>query len=137
MDFKVCGTGEGITSIQMDIKIGGVDRAILEKALAQAQRKLSRAAKGTPERARRRKVVGRVHERADGPAAAVGDVQDFLLVDRVVHRLAYLRVGEHRQVQLGLELGDLPDRVLVQVGLELRLETRQVIAGEPLGTLFS
>jgi putative transposase len=34
-----------------------------EKALAQAQRKLSRTPKGTPERARRRKVVGRVHER--------------------------------------------------------------------------
>ncbi len=37
MDFKVCGTSAGITSIQMDIKIGGVDRAILEKALAQAR----------------------------------------------------------------------------------------------------
>jgi polyribonucleotide nucleotidyltransferase len=37
MDFKVCGTDAGITSIQMDIKIGGVDRAILEKALGQAR----------------------------------------------------------------------------------------------------
>ncbi len=36
MDFKVCGTAEGITSIQMDIKIGGVTRDILERALAQA-----------------------------------------------------------------------------------------------------
>ena len=36
MDFKVCGTAEGITSIQMDIKIGGVTREILERALAQA-----------------------------------------------------------------------------------------------------
>jgi polyribonucleotide nucleotidyltransferase len=36
MDFKVCGTNEGITSIQMDIKIGGVTRDILEKALSQA-----------------------------------------------------------------------------------------------------
>ncbi len=36
MDFKVCGTAEGITAIQMDIKIGGVTREILEKALAQA-----------------------------------------------------------------------------------------------------
>jgi polyribonucleotide nucleotidyltransferase len=36
MDFKVCGTAEGITSIQMDIKIGGVTREILAKALAQA-----------------------------------------------------------------------------------------------------
>jgi polyribonucleotide nucleotidyltransferase len=36
MDFKVCGTATGITSIQMDIKIGGVTREILERALAQA-----------------------------------------------------------------------------------------------------
>jgi polyribonucleotide nucleotidyltransferase len=37
MDFKVCGTDAGITSIQMDIKIGGVTRHILEEALAQAR----------------------------------------------------------------------------------------------------
>ena len=36
MDFKVCGTNAGITSIQMDIKIGGVTRQILSDALAQA-----------------------------------------------------------------------------------------------------
>ena len=36
MDFKVCGTEAGITSIQMDIKIGGVTRDILERALSQA-----------------------------------------------------------------------------------------------------
>jgi polyribonucleotide nucleotidyltransferase len=36
MDFKVCGTAAGITSIQMDIKIGGVTREILERALDQA-----------------------------------------------------------------------------------------------------
>lgn len=37
MDFKVVGTGEGITSLQMDIKIDGVDREIMGKALAQAK----------------------------------------------------------------------------------------------------
>jgi len=36
MDFKVCGTQAGITAIQMDIKIGGVTRQILESALSQA-----------------------------------------------------------------------------------------------------
>ncbi|HQR30276.1 MAG TPA: polyribonucleotide nucleotidyltransferase [Anaeromyxobacteraceae bacterium] len=36
MDFKVCGTEAGITAIQMDIKIGGVTREILENALNQA-----------------------------------------------------------------------------------------------------
>ena len=36
MDFKVAGTVNGITAIQMDIKIAGIDRPILERALSQA-----------------------------------------------------------------------------------------------------
>ena len=38
MDFKVAGTREGITAIQMDIKIKGIDREILTRALEQALR---------------------------------------------------------------------------------------------------
>jgi polyribonucleotide nucleotidyltransferase len=37
MDFKVCGTSKGITSIQMDIKIAGLNRQILQQALEQAR----------------------------------------------------------------------------------------------------
>ncbi|WP_458119129.1 polyribonucleotide nucleotidyltransferase [Paenibacillus sp. Z6-24] len=37
MDFKVAGTAEGVTAIQMDIKINGIDRAILSEALSQAR----------------------------------------------------------------------------------------------------
>jgi polyribonucleotide nucleotidyltransferase len=37
MDFKVAGTGEGITALQMDIKITGVTFEILRDALAQAK----------------------------------------------------------------------------------------------------
>ncbi len=37
MDFKVVGTEDGITSLQMDIKIDGVDRDIMGSALAQAK----------------------------------------------------------------------------------------------------
>jgi len=37
MDFKVAGTAKGITAIQMDIKIDGIDREILSRALAQAR----------------------------------------------------------------------------------------------------
>ena len=37
MDFKVVGTSEGITSLQMDIKISGVTREIMSKALEQAK----------------------------------------------------------------------------------------------------
>jgi polyribonucleotide nucleotidyltransferase len=58
MDFKVCGTAEGITSIQMDIKIGGVTREILEKALAQA-------AEG------RKHILGEMAKALAGPRASI------------------------------------------------------------------
>ncbi|MGB1612469.1 MAG: polyribonucleotide nucleotidyltransferase [Arenicellales bacterium] len=38
MDFKVAGTEEGVTALQMDIKIDGITREIMEQALAQAKR---------------------------------------------------------------------------------------------------
>lgn len=38
MDFKVAGTRTGITALQMDIKISGITRNILEEALAQAKK---------------------------------------------------------------------------------------------------
>ena len=38
MDFKVAGTKKGITALQMDIKIKGVTKDILKKALAQAKK---------------------------------------------------------------------------------------------------
>lgn len=37
MDFKVAGTKNGITAIQMDIKISGIDEEVLTKALSQAR----------------------------------------------------------------------------------------------------
>ncbi len=37
MDFKVAGTEEGITALQMDIKIDGITQGIMEEALTQAQ----------------------------------------------------------------------------------------------------
>lgn len=37
MDFKVAGTSKGVTALQMDIKISGINREILEKALEQAK----------------------------------------------------------------------------------------------------
>jgi len=37
MDFKVAGTAKGITAFQMDIKIAGVEAAVLSQALSQAQ----------------------------------------------------------------------------------------------------
>ena len=38
MDFKVAGTRDGITALQMDIKIAGLSREVMEQALEQARR---------------------------------------------------------------------------------------------------
>ena len=37
MDFKVAGTAKGVTAMQMDIKIAGIDREVFTRALAQAK----------------------------------------------------------------------------------------------------
>lgn len=37
MDFKVAGTKDGVTALQMDIKIKGIDKQVLEEALSQAR----------------------------------------------------------------------------------------------------
>ncbi|MBD3793477.1 MAG: polyribonucleotide nucleotidyltransferase [Campylobacterales bacterium] len=37
MDFKITGTADGVTALQMDIKLGGLDREILKAALYQAK----------------------------------------------------------------------------------------------------
>jgi polyribonucleotide nucleotidyltransferase len=38
MDFKVAGTSDGITALQMDIKVGGITTEVMRKALDQARR---------------------------------------------------------------------------------------------------
>src|SRR4026209_2768966 len=38
MDFKVTGTAEGITALQMDIKVSGINAMILQEALEQAKK---------------------------------------------------------------------------------------------------
>src|SRR5256885_11312695 len=54
MDFKVAGTSEGITALQMDIKITGVTFDILRDALAQA-------------REARLTILDKMHDAIDGP----------------------------------------------------------------------
>jgi polyribonucleotide nucleotidyltransferase len=58
MDFKVCGTDKGITAIQMDIKIEGLERRVLEEALEQA-------------RAGRMHILGKMAETLTAPRAEI------------------------------------------------------------------
>jgi polyribonucleotide nucleotidyltransferase len=60
MDFKVVGTEDGITSLQMDIKIAGVDKEIMRKALSQAK-------------AGRLHILGKMHEAIGEPRTDVSD----------------------------------------------------------------
>ncbi len=60
MDFKVAGTSQGLTSLQMDIKIAGITPAIMEQALAQA--------KGGREH-----ILEEMNKAMDAPREEVGD----------------------------------------------------------------
>jgi len=60
MDFKVAGTKDGITALQMDIKIGGVSRELLQSALEQA-------------REAREFLLERMHEVIAAPREEVSD----------------------------------------------------------------
>ena len=60
MDFKVAGTEEGITAIQMDIKLKGIPREVLEQALEQA-------------RAGRMHIMGEMLKCIDKPRAGISE----------------------------------------------------------------
>ena len=60
MDFKVAGTADGITSLQMDIKIPGITEEIMKKALAQAQ-------------AGRIHILGEMAKAIDGAREEIGE----------------------------------------------------------------
>ena len=60
MDFKVAGTAEGVTALQMDIKIEGITAEIMQAALAQAHEG-------------RQHILGKMHEMAGGGAQELSD----------------------------------------------------------------
>jgi len=60
MDFKVAGTHDGITSLQMDIKIAGITEEIMRKALEQAK-------------AGREHILGEMNKAMEAPRAALGE----------------------------------------------------------------
>jgi polyribonucleotide nucleotidyltransferase len=78
MDFKVAGTRDGITSIQMDIKIEGLDLQIMKEALAQAEGRPSahprRDGQGAAGEARRPVAVRAAHRHDDDQPEKIGDL---------------------------------------------------------------
>ncbi len=73
MDFKVAGTSEGVTSLQMDIKITGITIEIMKKALEQAKGgrmhilgEMTKALARFAHAARRARAAHRDHHDPDG-----------------------------------------------------------------------
>jgi len=70
MDFKVAGTRDGITSLQMDIKIGGVNREVMREALHQA-------------REGRMKILGVMEEAISQPRKDISDHAPRIIIMKV------------------------------------------------------
>ncbi len=70
MDFKVAGSEDGVTALQMDIKINGITREIMERALEQA-------------REGRLHILGKMNEVIDTPRQEMSDYAPRLLTLRI------------------------------------------------------
>jgi polyribonucleotide nucleotidyltransferase len=70
MDFKVAGTAEGVTALQMDIKIQGITEEIMEAALAQAHEA-------------RVHILGEMNKVIDKPRPALSELAPSLIVLKV------------------------------------------------------
>ena len=76
MDFKVAGTKDGITSVQMDIKISGITEEILKKALQQA-------------RDGRLHILGKMLEALPAPRADISKWEPRI----ITHKIAVDKIG--------------------------------------------
>ena len=70
MDFKVAGTENGVTALQMDIKIEGITAEIMQAALAQAHEG-------------RQHILGKMHEMAGGGAKELSDYAPRMLTFKI------------------------------------------------------
>lgn len=79
MDFKVAGTEKGITALQMDIKIRGITREVLEEALAEAH-KARAVVRGVMESAiaEPRNEVGRYAPKLDKMRIDIDKIRDVI-----------------------------------------------------------
>jgi polyribonucleotide nucleotidyltransferase len=70
MDFKVAGTGEGITALQMDIKVTGITTDIMQKALEQA-------------RQGRLHILGKMHDALAAPRQSISSFAPRIVTIRI------------------------------------------------------
>ncbi|HVS18128.1 MAG TPA: polyribonucleotide nucleotidyltransferase [Planctomycetota bacterium] len=108
MDFKVAGSGLGLTALQMDIKVKGVTRALLERALSQA-------------REGRRFILKKMLEAVPRPASEVSEYAPRMEAIKIpAEKIGYLIGPGGRQIkamqeQYKVRISILDDNGNVQV----------------------
>src|SRR5882672_1434512 len=90
MDFKVAGTGEGITALQMDIKITGVTQEIMRNALEQAKRA-------------REFILGRMMEAISEPRTELADHAPRITTVKINPEYIGMVIGKGGETIRGLE----------------------------------
>ncbi|MFH1525084.1 MAG: polyribonucleotide nucleotidyltransferase [Bacteroidota bacterium] len=90
MDFKVAGTANGVTAIQMDIKIQGISFEILEKALQQAHEG-------------RMHILGIMNEAIDAPRNAISKYAPALLFTKINPEKIGTLIGPGGKVVQGIQ----------------------------------
>jgi polyribonucleotide nucleotidyltransferase len=100
MDFKVAGTREGITAMQMDIKVDGLSREILEGALEQAR-------------------IGRLHI-LDKMAETISEPRKEL--SEYAPRVIFLKVDPDRIREIIGPGGKVINRIIAETGAKIDIE---------------
>lgn len=100
MDFKVAGTRDGITAMQMDIKVDGLSREILENALEQAR-------------------IGRLHI-LDKMAETISEPKKEL--SEYAPRVFFLKVDPDRIREIIGPGGKVINRIIAETGAKIDIE---------------
>jgi polyribonucleotide nucleotidyltransferase len=115
MDFKVAGTREGITSLQMDLKIDSINLTVMEQALAQAKE-------------------GRIHilaEMEKTMSKARGDISQF------APRIETIRIKAEKVREVIGSGGKVIKSIIEQTGVKIDIEddgTIHIASADPLMT---
>jgi len=100
MDFKVAGTSEGITALQMDIKITGVTFEIMSDALAQAKEG-------------REFILGKMHDEIPGPREQMSPYAPRIIIIKINPELIRNVIGPGGKV-----INDIIAKTGVQIEVE-------------------
>jgi len=105
MDFKVAGTADGITALQMDIKISGISEEILTQALNQAKRAL-------------KEILQKIIQTISGPRPELSPFAP---------RLATLKVNPEKIREIIGPGGKTINKIIEETGVEIDIEPEGIV----------